>query len=206
MCCGMGHIEGLVTDIIKEGLRSGPVSTPYQGGNYQNAYQPQTYQDTGLEALTEKTLISYDLSLDGDGNVTGYMIEFGVPKGLDSRIAPDPKKTGVVLYDAASKEVIEIPKLYEGDVKTLKSPTQEHWVVPQKMIQKELVRQMFSAPDKEEVISYGAALQASQTQVDYTSRSDLRKKIEDRRKEIGLTPEAIEQIRHQAGQQNIMYN
>jgi len=211
MCCGMGHIEGLVTDIIKEGLRSGYASTPYQGGSYQMAYSMATaYQDTGLEGLTDKTLVSYDISLDANGDVTGYLIEFASPKGLDSRIAPDPKKTGIVLYDAATQEVIEPGSMYSGDVKTLRSSTQEHWVVPQRMIQKEMVRQMFNAPKKESLGTYGAQLAQSSEKAhqgaDYTARSDLRNKIKEKRKEIGLTDEQMHHIKQQSDQQNIMYN
>jgi hypothetical protein len=205
----MGHIEGLMTEMIKDDLRAGYASADYQGGAYQKAYQSQSYKDSGLEDITQKTLVTYDLSLDSQGKVNGYFIEYSIPKGLDARLAPDPNKTGVVLYDAQSQELIEAKKLYEGDVKTLKSSNQEHWVVPQRMIQQEIVRQMFNAPIKESVSTYQSQVQQAavqQPQADYTARSDLRKKIDDKRKEIGLTKEQVQNIRQQAGQQKIIYN
>jgi len=214
----MGHIEGLVTDAIKEQLRSGTYASPeYASASYSMPYFSQSYsfEEGGLEGtldlfgtnLPGKQLIAYDITLNENGKVTKYMVEFATPGVNQPPTASDPQKKGIVIYDASSQEVIEINEVYDGQIRELTSSTQQHWVVPQQQLQRQIVSNMFNRPTTNRIAQYNQDPQEeNRVGVDYSQASDLKNRIKQRKSELGVTPQQLEAITQQSQVQNIQYN
>ena len=88
MCCGTGHLDGLVASGYRDAVAAlgaymkgaGPLSSGYSGG-----YQSQTYATPdALASPLERSVyqggvVEYDLKVNGQGQVTGYMVVIKTP-------------------------------------------------------------------------------------------------------------------------------
>lgn len=188
MCCGRGHvIDDLIAGAIRQGFySSGPSAT----NSYGTGYATKTYAEPeppttfgGLEnALGDRQLVRYAVSVDKEGQVKGYLVEFQTPRILDERsfssgdkhYAPEEQR----VYDLSMSARPQELKEYEGGVRRLESENARQLVVPIQRLHRQAIKQLFGRPTKDAQPSYQQAQ-------DYSASSALRNKIRQRKQQIG---------------------